>query len=99
MATRDELIDAIMLDTGIKTKTTAEKAFDALLNGIISGLQEDGEVQLTFGKFKKVHRNARMGRNPQTGESIEIPAKTVVKFYASKSFKEEMQDPDVENEE
>lgn len=94
MATRDELIDKMMLDSGIKTKTTAEKVFDSLLNGIVDGLQKDGEVLISLGKFKKINRPARMGRNPQTGESIEIPPKTVVKFYASKGLKEEIQDPD-----
>lgn len=96
--TRDELLEKIMRDTAIKTKGTAEKVFDAMINGIIEGLETDGEVQLTIGKFKKVNRAARMGRNPQTGEEIHIPAKTVVKFYASKSMKAEIQDPDVEDQ-
>ena len=96
--TKDELIEQVMIDTGIKTKGTAEKAFDTLLSTIIQGLQIDGEVQLGIGKFKKVRRSARMGRNPQTGESIEIPERTVVKFISSKGFKEEIQDPDVETQ-
>ena len=96
--TRDELLEQLMLDTGIKTKGTAERTLDAMINGIVKGLQEDGEVQLTFGKFKKVDRAARMGRNPQTGEEIQIPAKTVVKFYASKTLKADIQDPDVEDQ-
>lgn len=96
MATKDDLIDVIMLDTGIKTKATAEKVFDSMIQAIIGGLQTDGEVQISMGKFKKVHRSARMGRNPQTGESLEIPAKTVVKFYASKSMKVDIQDPELD---
>jgi DNA-binding protein HU-beta len=41
-----------------------------------------------IGKLVKVHRAARMGRNPATGESIQIPAKTVVKFRVAKAAKE-----------
>jgi len=41
-----------------------------------------------FGKMVKVHRKARQGRNPATGASIQIPAKTVVKFRLSKAAKE-----------
>ncbi len=41
-----------------------------------------------FGKLRKVNRKARMGRNPQTGEAIKIPAKTVVRFRISKACKE-----------
>ena len=41
-----------------------------------------------FGKLRKVNRKARMGRNPQTGEAIKIPAKTVVRFRVSKACKE-----------
>src|SRR5512142_1411060 len=41
-----------------------------------------------LGRLKKSARKARMGRNPQTGEPIKIPAKTVVKFYVSKAVKD-----------
>ena len=41
-----------------------------------------------LGRLKKSNRKARMGRNPQTGEPIKIPAKTVVKFYVSKAVKD-----------
>jgi DNA-binding protein HU-beta len=41
-----------------------------------------------LGRLKKSNRKARMGRNPQTGEPIKIPAKTVVKFYVAKSVKD-----------
>jgi len=41
-----------------------------------------------FGKLRKAHRKARMGRNPMTGAAIKIPAKTVVRFRVSKTLKE-----------
>jgi DNA-binding protein HU-beta len=96
--TKDELTDFIALSCGFKTKGTGEKVFQVLIDSIIEGLQTDGEVQLGFGKFKKIHRSARMGRNPQTGEEVEIPERDIVKFIASKTFKEEIQDPEEINQ-
>ena|SRR5215467_7004400 len=46
-----------------------------------------------LGKAVKAHRKARQGRNPQTGETIQIPAKTVVKFRLAKSFKDAVVPP------
>jgi DNA-binding protein HU-beta len=46
-----------------------------------------------LGRLKKVQRKARMGRNPQTGEAIQIKAKTVAKFYVSKSVKDAIAPP------
>jgi len=46
-----------------------------------------------LGKAVKAHRKARMGRNPQTGAAIKIPAKTVVKFRLAKAFKEAVAPP------
>ena len=46
-----------------------------------------------LGRLKKVQRKARMGRNPQTGEPIKIKAKTVAKFYLSKSIKDAIAPP------
>ena len=46
-----------------------------------------------LGKAVKAHRKARQGRNPQTGETIQIPAKTVVKFRLAKAFKDAVVPP------
>jgi DNA-binding protein HU-beta len=46
-----------------------------------------------LGRLKKVQRKARMGRNPQTGEAIQIKAKTVAKFYVAKSVKNAIAPP------
>src|SRR6266545_6353617 len=46
-----------------------------------------------LGRLKKSNRKARMGRNPQTGEPIKIPAKTVVKFYVAKAVKDAIAPP------
>lgn len=91
---KEDMVLEIMKDTGIKTKTTAERTLDTMLSTIVSGLLKDGAVFIPpFGKFKTVFRNARMGRNPQTGEELEIPARTVVRFISSKQLKQEIQDP------
>jgi DNA-binding protein HU-beta len=97
---KDDLANLIMDDTGIKTKTTAEKVVDVMLDSITKGLQTDGEVVIApLGKFKKILRNARMGRNPQTGEEIEIPERTVVRFLPSRNLKQEIKDPGDDSDE
>jgi DNA-binding protein HU-beta len=86
--TRTQLIDTLADRTG-----TDKKDVKAFLDGL-SGLIEDtikagGEVPLKgLGKFKVHNRKARLGRNPMTGEEIQIPAKTVVKFTISRSLKD-----------
>jgi len=88
--TKSELIGQIAENAGI-TKSDADKAYDAVVSAIISGLKKDGNVPLTgLGTFKVTHRAARAGRNPSTGETIQIAAKNVLKFKASKSVEEEI---------
>lgn len=88
--TKSELIGQIAENAGI-TKSDADKAYDAIVSAIISGLKKDGNVPLTgLGTFKVTHRAARAGRNPSTGETIQIAAKNVLKFKASKSVEEEI---------
>lgn len=87
--TKTELIEAMAKDAGIP-KTKASAALDAFISGITQELKKkDGRVTLVgFGAFSVVERNARQGRNPQTGESIQIEAKKVVKFTVGKALKE-----------
>jgi len=88
--TKSELIGQIAENAGI-SKSEADKAYDAIVSAIISGLKADGNVPLTgLGTFKVTHRAARSGRNPSTGESIQIAAKNVLKFKASKSVEAEI---------
>ncbi len=87
--TKAELIDKMAKDAGI-TKTAAGKALDSFVDGVTKALKKkDGKVTLVgFGTFSKVRRNARKGRNPQTGESIKIKARNVVKFKPGKKLSE-----------
>jgi len=75
------------------TKADAQRAIDALFDtdsGVIVGALDNGDkVQITgFGTFETRQRKSRMGRNPQTGEKIRIPASTAVSFRAGKGLKD-----------
>jgi DNA-binding protein HU-beta len=70
----------------------AKAAVDATLGEIEKQMAAGNEVRLTgFGKFSASQRAAREGRNPQTGESIQIAAKTVPKFSAGAELKKAVQ--------
>ena len=67
----------------------AAEAVDAVLDAIQSGLKDSGEVRLVgFGTFETVRRKASTGRNPRTGEAIQIEPSTSVKFKAGKALKD-----------
>ncbi len=85
--TKAELIETMANDAGI-SKVAASKALDSFTTSIAKALKKkDGKLTLVgFGTFSKVHRKARMGRNPQTGESINIKARNVVKFKPGKNL-------------
>jgi len=77
-----QLIDAIAGESGL-TKADAKKALDAFIKVTADALKEGDRVALVgFGSFGVSERSARTGRNPQTGQEIQIPAKKVVKFKA-----------------
>lgn len=77
-----DLIDAMAVDAGI-TKAAAKKALESFLENVENSLKNGDRVSLVgFGSWSVSKRAARDGRNPQTGQTIKIPAKTVVKFKA-----------------
>ncbi|MDX9907934.1 MAG: HU family DNA-binding protein [Bacteroidales bacterium] len=77
-----QLVDAMAAGTGL-TKVDAKKALDAFISATTDALSSGDRVALIgFGTFSVSERGARTGRNPQTGEEIQIPAKKVVKFKA-----------------
>jgi len=87
--TKTERIKAIAEKAGI-TNSQAEQAMDAFLAGIIDELKTEKNCMLyQFGTFSIEHREARTGRNLQTGETIQIPAKDVVKFKPAKALSEQ----------
>jgi len=79
---KTQLIDAMAADAGL-SKADAKRALEAFVNVTTNALKGGDKVALVgFGSFSVNERNARTGRNPQTGATINIPAKKVVKFKA-----------------
>jgi DNA-binding protein HU-beta len=73
----------------VSTKKEAQAAVEAVLSAITESLGKGEEVTLVgFGTFKVANREARKGRNPQTGEEMMIEAKRVPKFVPGKALKE-----------
>ena len=73
------------------TTADAERAVNAVIEGIKSNLKKSKQMQLVgFGTFKVVHRKARMGVNPKTGERIKIKASKNVKFSTGKDLKSKL---------
>ena len=84
-----ELVAQVQSNLGRDTsKAGAERAVDAVLEGIKTGVSQDQSVQLIgFGTFSVAHRAARMGINPRTQEKIQIKASKSVKFKAGAGLK------------
>ena len=79
---KSDLIDAIAADAGI-SKVAAKSALESLTNNVTKTLKKGGKVALVgWGTWSVSKRAARDGRNPQTGKTIRIKAKNVVKFKA-----------------
>ena len=86
--TKTQLIDALVKETKMEKKQ-AKVFLESLTTVVEKTLKKGGDIPLTgLGKFKVQSRKARMGRNPQTGEAIKIPAKKVVKFTVAKNLKD-----------
>lgn len=84
---KTELARAVAEDTGL-TSGQAKEAIEATLQQIENALISGDEISLSgFGKFAISERSARMGRNPQTGETIEIAATKVPRFQPSAPLK------------
>ncbi len=88
---KNELIDAVAAASGL-SKADAEKALEAVFNSISDALKRGLEVRLVgFGTFSVAKRAASEGRNPRTGEKIQIPASKLPKFRAGKGLKDAVQ--------
>ena len=85
---KSELIDSVAKASDL-SKADSVRALDAIVDTITKSLKKGNSVALVgFGTFKVSKRNARMGRNPQTGASIKIAARTVPRFTAGKGLKD-----------
>jgi len=71
------------------SKKQADAVLQALVETTVSSVRKGDPVKIPgLGTFRKVQTKARMGRNPQTGEAIKIPARKKVRFSVAKTFKE-----------
>lgn len=83
---KQELVAAMAEKSGL-TKADSEKALNAFTAAVTDALSTGGNVQLVgFGTFSVSERSARTGKNPRTGEKLEISAKKVAKFKAGKAL-------------
>lgn len=86
--TKTELMEKIAEKTGL-SRTDVKKVLDYTLDEIQTCVANGGKVQFPgFGAFETRQRAERVGKNPQTGETMTIPASTVPVFKAGKAFKE-----------
>ncbi len=87
--TKQELVDSVYeaVGDGLTRKTTAE-VIDSTFKALIKSIQDDGKFFMPgFGTFSIKERKARVGRNPRTGEKIDIPASKTVGFKAATALK------------
>lgn len=85
---KNDLVAAVATSTGL-SKADSANAVDSMLDSITAALKTGKEVRLVgFGTFSVAHRAASEGRNPRTGERIQIPASRQPKFKAGKALKD-----------
>ncbi len=86
--TKSETLQALADKLG-KTRKEVSEMLDAIVGLAYAETKKSGEFTIPgLGKLQKKHRDARQGRNPATGATIQIPAKTVVKFRVAKAAKD-----------
>jgi DNA-binding protein HU-beta len=89
--TKSDLIERLAGKADL-TRPRAEELLDFLLNDVTEALKKGEKVNISgFGTFTVSNRKARTGRNPKTGEPIEIPASRSAKFKAGKTLKEALE--------
>ncbi len=87
---KSELIDKVAGQAGL-SKSDAEKAVNSFISVIESAVSADDKVTLPgFGAWSRTQRAARTGRNPRTGEPVQIPASKAVKFSVGADFKKKV---------
>lgn len=90
--TKAGLIEAVQKAAELETKAASERLVEAVFDTIVKTMSRGEEVAITgFGTFKVAKRAARQGRNPKTGETIQIAASIKPKFRAGKVLKEAVQ--------
>ena len=89
--TKAELVDQVAATVQLPKHQT-EAVITRFLQAIMEALHAGESVELRgFGRFRSRHRQPRAGRNPRTGDTVQIPAKTIPAFTAGKAFQEMVQ--------
>lgn len=92
--TKSELIDRLVQRQPHMSQRDIELAVKLLLDNVIGELADGGRVEIRgFGSFSLHHRPARRGRNPKTGEAVDIPRKFVPHFKPGKELRERVNQP------
>jgi DNA-binding protein HU-beta len=88
-----DLVEKIFAEQGPKvSKAQAARALDSVISGITTALKRAERVTISgFGTFSASKRRARVGRNPQTGAPINIPARTVARFTPGKELRQDLE--------
>jgi integration host factor subunit beta len=90
--TKADLVERVAKEADM-TKKDAEQLVEIIFDSIIASLNKGEKIELRgFGSFRVRQRNARKGRNPKTGDSVNIPAKRVAYFKPGKELKEVIND-------
>ena len=85
---KTQMVDTLASKTGL-TKRAVSDLLSEFMDAVMDAVKKGESVTFTgFGTFKPSKRSARTGRNPQTGETIQIPARTVPVFRPGKAFKD-----------
>lgn len=88
--TKAELIDAVSQKAGV-SKADAERTIAEFFDLVVSSAMKGDKVAWPgFGSFSTTQRKARTGRNPQTGQTVNVPASTAMKFTASSTLEAEL---------
>lgn len=88
---RSELVEALQQDNPHLTRQEVERIIETLFETVVDALAAGGRVELRgFGSFSVRYRKSRLGRNPHTGEQVNIPDKYVPFFHAGKRMKERL---------
>ncbi len=88
--TKADIIESAASKAGLP-KQGVEEIVNEVFNGIVAALKNGDKVNISgFGTFSVSHRNARTGRNPKTGETIQIASSRAAKFKAGKGLKESL---------
>ncbi len=88
--TKADLVDLVAERAGI-TRKEADEAVKVVLGGVVEALTHGEKVELRgFGSFRIRQRGSRLGRNPKTGEQVEVPAKKIPYFKPGKDLREQL---------